>query len=132
MSTSDWSGLLTAPSALRSLYDHAPDPAACRHTYLQIDERATSVTLSLTTRHLPDHPDPGWRKPYDVVELFLHCTEVRDLTVDGWGGTIHHGVTFTPTPDGIAVTLTSDDGTAAFRAERMDLVRVRAGLTGPE
>ncbi|MEU6395030.1 hypothetical protein [Streptomyces sp. NPDC046939] len=82
--------------------------------YVHLDERLTSVTLGFTTQ-----------EGSEGFEFFLVFTDVRQVTVRGWGPPGLKKVELVRSTDGIAVVVKDEHSLLSFRAAEMALGRTR-------
>ncbi|MGW2201161.1 Imm50 family immunity protein [Streptomyces sp. NPDC001774] len=85
MGDSDWTSIIESAKEIAGSYAMPPSLNDCELSYVQIDERGTSVTMGFETSTLPSSPPPAWaHKNYNAVEYYVKFTRVKELRITGW------------------------------------------------
>ncbi|MFH9198802.1 Imm50 family immunity protein [Streptomyces anulatus] len=130
MNASDWAQFLDDPQPLNQLYDEAPNLDRCDLFHFLADERRESITLGFRTDQLPTRPRPEWEgTEYNSLTFYLVFSGVQELTVQGWAAPAQKRISVgRHSNDGLAMTITSDGTSAAFRSRTVSFTGARVGL----
>ncbi|MFE5615370.1 Imm50 family immunity protein [Streptomyces sp. NPDC056524] len=89
MGDSDWTSIIESAREVAGTYATPPSLNECALSYVQIDERGTSVTMGFETSVLPSSPPPAWvHLNYNVVELYVKFARVKELRITGWDSSV--------------------------------------------
>ncbi|MER7954331.1 Imm50 family immunity protein [Streptomyces sp. NPDC096030] len=89
MGDSDWTLIIESAKEVAGTYATPLSLNDCELSYVQIDERGTSVTMGFETPVLPSSPPPAWaHKSYNAVGFYVKFTRVKELRITGWDSSV--------------------------------------------